>query len=301
MNHRFYRHLLQTDESRCFPWEKIGEEERIGRRVARPATNLGTGRGRFFPLLQRIAKCVEEGESICDFGAFPGTLLRIARQLPGGEHVCLGATGFGFSPDFRAALRTLRVSLVECEFDVRCPPDASTPHLLGLPVPSRDEQWDVAVCSEVIEHQFQPLSLLMGIARMLRPEGRLYLTTNSASFIGDVLKLLVGRHNVESLERSHVLTDSLWRPHIRLFLLPELIQLLTLCGFETVEGFYFDNSSVYTGMKGASLRAFRAITGIVPHWRSHQFITAVKTGEPSPVAIEAIDRSFVTHGMTTLT
>lgn len=291
-----FRDLLGQDEAQAFPFEFIDAHERVSRRLAPPATNLGSGRGRFWELLSRIEPLVASNASIIDFGAYPGTLLRLIRSLPQGERARLAAAGFSFSHEFECALGQLGIRLVEMEFDARRGPNGAESHILTRAV---DELFDVAVCTEVIEHQFQPLVLCAGMNRFLADGGKLLLTTNSAGFIGDVLKLVSGRHNVESLERSHVLADHEWRPHIRLYTLPEIRKILELCGFEVEEGFYFDNGSVYRGAKGTAMSALRRAAGMVPHMRSHLWVKARKIGDPTHDACERIQRTCELYGVST--
>jgi len=99
------------------------------------------------------------------------------------------------------------------------------------------------------------LPLLFGLHRLIRPGGALLLTTNSVGFIGDIARLLVGRHNVAALELSHVVSNSDWQPHIRLFTMPELRTLIERAGFEVDAAYYFDNGNVCSGAKGAAMTA----------------------------------------------
>ncbi|MDP9315995.1 MAG: class I SAM-dependent methyltransferase [Chloroflexota bacterium] len=177
------------------------------------------------------------------------------------------------------------VPMLEMEFDIRCPPAGKYSHILSHRISGPAVPFDVAVCTEVIEHQMYPLSLLVGLNRLIRTDGTLYLTTNRVSFIGDILKLAIGRHNVEPLGESHVLTDYLWRPHIRLYTLDEMKQLMQLAGFTVHEGYYFDNGNVYDGIKGFAMSVFRGMTSQIPHLQSHMFIAAWKTSEPTLKAL----------------
>lgn len=251
------------------------------------------GRRRFGLIAERLRPAIAVGASIADVGAYPGTTLRLVRALPGGDGTRLAAVGFSFDDRFSAAVDALGAEMVQAEFDVRALP-AGVPHLLDV---AGAGEWDVVVCSEVIEHTLQPLALLLGCRRLLRAGGELLLTTNSASFVGDVLKLAIGRHNVEALDRSHILVDHEWRPHMRLYLLPELRELLALCGFTAVEAFYFDNGNVYAGPKGAATGVIRAAASSVPRLRSHMFVRAVAAGTPQAGAVHRAAGSFRQFGL----
>ena len=287
-----FRALLASDEREAFECERFTEAERRARRLARPATNLGVGRGRFRHLFERLDPLIEDGAAICDVGVYPGTTVRIARGLAHGGRVTLTGVGLGFSEPFKRDMERIDVGLHELEFDVKRPP-ADAGHLLSTPI----GPFDGCVCTEVIEHQFQPTSLLVGLNRLTRTGGTLLLTTNSVGFIGDVARLLVGRHNVEALERSHVVSNADWQPHIRLFTLAELRTLVARAGFEIDAAYYFDNGNVYSGLKGAAMTGLRAVSGRVPHMRSHIFVAARRRADPDQALAEHLRRALAATGL----
>ena len=289
--------FLSLDSTAAWPSEVVPEPLATKMRLAPPKTNLGRCRGRFRLLARELAPHVARGASICDVGSYPGTTLRLIRQLPGGTRLRLGAAGLGMDSAFRDAMAQIDAETIEAEFDVRATAPGVS-HLLATPLAGETDRWDVVVCTEVVEHQLQPLALLVGCHRLLRPGGVMILTTNSASFIGDALKLLVGRHNIATLENSHVLLDDDWRPHMRLYLLEEMEQLLELAGFRIDSSRYFDGGNVYTGAKGASIAAIRRIASVVPRFRSHMLIAASRAGEPPPATWQRLDEAFAAFGLT---
>jgi len=290
---RWFDGFVARDAADALRFERIPAQEASARALRPPHTNLGVGRRRFELIAQRLRPAIAAGASVADVGAYPGTTMRLVRALPGGRQTRLAAVGFSFDDDFRVAVSRLGAELVEAEFDVRALP-VGVPHLLDV---RGEGEWDVVVCSEVIEHTLQPLALLLGCRRLLRPGGELLLTTNSASFVGDLLKLASGRHNVEALDRSHILVDHEWRPHMRLYLLPELRELLARCGLSALEAFYFDNGNVYTGAKGAATGLIRCVAAGVPRLRSHVFVRAVAAAEPQSVALRRTADSFRQFGL----
>jgi SAM-dependent methyltransferase len=291
-----FRRLLADDERTALPFERIPPEEQRQRRLAPPATNLGSGRGRFRIVLDRLAPLLRRGGALCDVGAYPGTALRLARTLPGGGAVAMTGVGLGFAEDFRAAMSTLSVDLHELEFDVRLPPSGAE-HILTCPVRALGGPFDICLCTEVLEHQVHPASLLLGLSRLTRPGGVVLLTTNSVSFVGDIAKLAAGRHNVEALERSHVLCDSDWRPHIRLYTRTEVENLVGRAGFEVIDARYFDNGNVYAGPKGLGIGALRALAGRLAHLRSHVLVVARRSRDPDPALHGQLRRMVSVHGL----
>jgi SAM-dependent methyltransferase len=229
-------------------------------------------------------------------GVYPGTAPRLVRGLPGGAELRIAGLGLGLEDSFRAAMEQLGVELHELEFDLRLPP-SGVDHLLSCPVAPLGGPFDICLCTEVIEHQMHPAALLLGLNRLTRRGGTLLATTNSVSFIGDIAKLAAGRHNVEALERSHIVSDSDWRPHIRLYTLAELRALVERAGFEVLEACYFDNGNVYAGGRGLAMTALRRLAGRVPHLRSHVFVMARRTGDPDPALELHLRRVAAAHGL----
>ncbi len=114
-------------------------------------------------------------------------------------------------------------------------------------LPFRDEEFDGILCSELIEHLFDPDRLLTEIFRVLASDGVLFLTTpNLASWINRIC-LLLGfqphysevslRHNVGKLYGGIAAktSDTAIGGHLRLFVPRSLDSLLRIYGFQVVE------------------------------------------------------------------
>ncbi len=79
--------------------------------------------------------------------------------------------------------------------------------MAGLPVP--DGGWEGAICCEVVEHVMDPAALLSRINSMLRPGGRLFMTTVA---------------NIEAEDHVYLFASS-----------EEIRKLTTDCGFVTID------------------------------------------------------------------
>lgn len=98
-------------------------------------------------------------------------------------------------------------------------------------LPFDDASFDLAVCVEVLEHLFDAEGAVAEAWRVLRPDGRLFVTVPNVAFWRRRLDLgLLGRWNPGGDERS---VDEPWRdPHLRFFTVPSLRALLERTGFE---------------------------------------------------------------------
>lgn len=100
-------------------------------------------------------------------------------------------------------------------------------------LPFDDDIFDVVVCSEVIEHLFNPIESLEEIQRVLKPEGYLVLTTPNMAYILRRIALLFGKFP-EEVKWARTSNTNEWE-HIRFFTLTSLIKVLESAGFSCIE------------------------------------------------------------------
>ena len=101
-----------------------------------------------------------------------------------------------------------------------------------LPFP--DGSFDLAICTEVLEHLFAPQRALAEIRRVLRPGGRVIVTVPNLAHWRNRLDLaLFGRWNPRG---DHLSPVEPWRdPHVRFFTLRSLVDLSESSEIEAVE------------------------------------------------------------------
>jgi methionine biosynthesis protein MetW len=101
-------------------------------------------------------------------------------------------------------------------------------------LPFAQDSFDVAICSEVLEHLFQPQLALIEIRRVLRPGGRLIATVPNVAHWRNRLDLaLLGRWNPRG---DHLSPSEPWRdPHVRFFTVRSLASLFEQTGFDGEE------------------------------------------------------------------
>jgi SAM-dependent methyltransferase len=100
-------------------------------------------------------------------------------------------------------------------------------------LPLADHSADVAICSEVLEHLFDPLAALVEIRRVLAPGGLLVVTVpNIVNWRSRLDFALLGRWHPAGDDLS---VEKPWRdPHIRFFTRQALARILSESGFELV-------------------------------------------------------------------
>jgi SAM-dependent methyltransferase len=113
---------------------------------------------------------------ILDVGCGDGCFLsHIVKRFPD-----LAPTGVDLSPGQLEKART------------RLPQGRFTQGTLGAPLPFSDREFDIVYCGEVLEHLYDPDFLLKEVFRVLKPQGRLYLTTPNLMAWYNRLLILVG-------------------------------------------------------------------------------------------------------------
>ena len=162
----------------------------------------------------------------CGDGAASGTWL---------ADRCAGYVGVDVSP---AAVEAARAR----GLDARVIGDAG-----ALPFPA--ESFDAAICTEVLEHLFDPLGALEEIGRILRPGGKVVVTVpNVAHWRYRVDLALFGRFNPRADSRS---STEPWRdPHVRFFTQAALARMIGLAGLEPVSVGGHSDVGVLEGVPG---------------------------------------------------
>lgn len=165
--------------------------------------------------------------SVLDIGCGDGSFLAHVAGLSGDRPVRW--VGVDYSEDQLAAARRLPYEFHRCDLDQ------------GIPLP--DASMDIVHAAEVIEHLYDPDLLLEECARVLRPGGKLVVTTPNLQAWYNRVLFLVGIQPIfyETSSRSTEVgagplrrLKRATRPvgHLRLFNRTALIDLLRREGFE---------------------------------------------------------------------
>lgn len=205
---------------------------------------------RAFVFLQNYVELIKKDEIVlCDAGAYPFTFLKIAKLFyPEIKLYSIGIHDEDLIPDnIKKSVNLLNVNL-DPWICMPSPKKGTYP----MEIPLSDNSYDIIIFMEVIEHLYNPSFALKEFYRILKPGGRLYLTTNNISYFYGIYRVLKGGTNLDDdLERTTVDFDNKypgdWRGHVRFYSMSQLVDMLTKkMKFKLVEKDYFENFSIDT-------------------------------------------------------
>jgi len=154
--------------------------------------------------------------SLVDFGAGQGELLRTLHDTEGFQDLA-GIDLFERSPDLPRSIAWYTRDLNE-------------PVTVG-------REFDIAVCSETIEHLENPRHVLRNLRRLLRPGGTLVLTMPNQESIRSLCGLLFGGHFTLFL-------GNCYPAHITALVRLDLVRICAETGFSTPKFFYTNSGSI---------------------------------------------------------
>jgi SAM-dependent methyltransferase len=128
---------------------------------------------------------------------------------------------------------------------------------------------DIVLCTEVIEHIRHPKQFLHNIVNVLKERGKILLSTNNASYIGYILKLLVSQSIMDGIE-----TENTFYPgHTRYYHLNEMCKNLEAEGLTVIHKAnvnYLPDASYYKN------RIFGVLKNMLIRTTSHIYSTHIE-------------------------
>ena len=144
-------------------------------------------RGKLTMIDQLICPHLKAGSRVLEIGCGAGNLL-LQATVPGSYPVALDLS--------MQALTFVRSRLEEVKSSATVPSGFACTQAIGESLPLRDESFDCVLMSEVIEHLETPQISIREAARVLRPGGRLLITTPNYRSFWPVMEWAVDRLNM---------------------------------------------------------------------------------------------------------
>ena len=114
--------------------------------------------------------------------------------------------------------------------------------------------FDVVVCSETLEHIYDPLAVTKEIYRLLRPGGTYIVSTPNFDFVD---------HYINNFREVHFASNKPWtKEHIHWYTLESHVDLLSLAGFKDYE---------YMGADPHYGEFFKEARSVMLNWLMDQF------------------------------
>jgi FkbM family methyltransferase len=174
------------------------------------------------------------GAVLLDLGAFPFALDTAVRRFLHRSCRILATVNQNLTAGENAALQGLGIEPLAVNLDPKVAVAARPPGMTDfIPLPS--ESVDTVLFAHVIEHLYHPLQILQEAARVLKPGGKLVLTTDNAFLLGGFLNYLThGNFVHEPVEGTSAITFNEWRGHVRFFSEGDLTILLERAGLAVI-------------------------------------------------------------------
>lgn len=144
-------------------------------------------RGKLTMIDQLICPHLQAGSRILEIGCGAGNLL-LQATVPGSFPVALDVS--------MQALTFVRSRLEEARSGIESPSGFACMQAIGESLPLKDESFDCVLLSEVIEHLEAPEISIRAAARVLRPGGRLLITTPNYRSFWPLMEWAVDRLNM---------------------------------------------------------------------------------------------------------
>ena len=189
----------------------------LERRVVAAEASKGTSGNAIYDAALTAARAMDLTSRVLEFGAGTGTL--IARLTA--ESAVGTLTGADLLP--RPDGIPDEVDWIQAD--------------LNVPLPCADASFDAIISTEVIEHLENPRAVFREFSRLLRPGGRLLLTTPNQESIRSLASLMVRGHFVAFLDESYP-------AHLTALVRRDFERLCGETGFEPPRFAYTDDGAV---------------------------------------------------------
>ena len=278
-------HLRKKDFYRIINKYKPSKFEIMGDRswakFKLPMNNLLRNRYRFFKVFHHVIDNFDlKNASFLDLGPYPGTFLRLLNYLFPSNNLRLYGAGLRASDEFVNYMeKECKAIIHEVNLDPTNP-DLISRNFNSL-IPLNDGTIDYIYAGEIIEHLTNPEWMLKESYRVLKPGGRIIITTPNITRIGNIFRLLAGRSTYERLTPVGAQDpQDEYRGHFREYSLKELDEMVGRQGFSVIIGIHYNchvTEMVVKNWTRNIIDLTKTIFSIIPHFRDDIFLVVIKS------------------------
>jgi SAM-dependent methyltransferase len=199
----------------------------------KPPSFLLTQTHRMWTSARLVAEESDLDAAIVDFGSFPFFLPLILRDYFKYTGALTATTIQPVPKETLAAGDQYRISFGIVDLDPYVVDRTRLDQLpLQLSYPANSA--DVVTMMHVVEHLYHPMSALKEANRILKPGGRLIITTDNAMNLATLLNYVAGYGYIfQPVETTAAMIMDDWRGHVRFFTGRDLQTLVQAAGFKT--------------------------------------------------------------------
>lgn len=252
---------------------------------------------RIWLTIQQLGRFVQDSPSytVLDLGAYPFAVDEAIRHFLRRRCRIIATVAQRLPPEAVSRLAASDIELLPVNLDPRVKVENPLPGMTDY-IPLPDDSVDLAVFAHVIEHLYHPIQALKEIVRVLKPGGRLLLTTDHGMLLGGFLNYLnSGKYLHEPVETTAAMVFNEWRGHVRFYTESDLRTLLEAAGAKVVEThlcevLYNSVPEEYFTQPNTRLPRWRVnLLTEFPAFRNEVMIWAEKGGAPKGMPANPFD------------
>lgn len=220
--------------ARRTPYDGIREDPSVFRREA---TFLQAQAHRIWLTLRMLEPLIEDQPSftLLDVGAFPFAVDEAIRYYLRRKCRIVATVAQRLTGDSLACLHQAAIEILPVNLDPQVRMPDPLPGMTDY-LPLADNSVDCILFAHVIEHLYHPIDILREMIRVLKPGGKLLLTTDHGMLLGGLLNYLNdGRYLHEPVEGTAAMVFDEWRGHVRFYTEGDLRTLLEAAGGHVLE------------------------------------------------------------------